>query len=61
MEEIINKLNNIKINENINYIIKIQKIVRKFLIKKNILIPSSYYQTKQWIKNRYCNNGGKHN
>lgn len=47
MEEITKKLNTIKINDNIKYIIKIQKIVRKFLIKKNILIPSSYYQTKQ--------------
>lgn len=45
----------------INNIIKIQKIVRKFLIKKNILISSSYYQTKQWRKNRYWYNGGKYN
>lgn len=61
MKEITKKLNTIKINDNIKYIIKIQKIVRKFLIKKNILIPSSYYQTKQWRKNRYWYNGGKHN
>lgn len=34
MEEITKKFNAIKINDNIKYIIKIQKIVRKFLIKK---------------------------
>ena len=40
---------------NIHKIIKIQKCFRFYSIRKNILIPSSYYQTKDWRIN------GKHN
>ena len=29
------------------HIITIQKIIRGWLIRKNLLIPSSYYQTKK--------------
>ena len=46
---------------NIVKIIIIQKYVRRFLIKKQILIPSSYYQTKIWRKNRKWYNNGKSN
>ena len=47
----------------INYkqIITIQKYVRKYLIQKHILIPSSFYQTKNWRKNRKWYNNGKSN
>ena len=37
---------------NIKYIITIQKYIRGYLIRKHILIPSSYYQTKAWRKNK---------
>lgn len=50
MEDLILQFQNIIIDE--NKIIKIQKLVRKFLIYKNILIPSSFYQTKQWRKKK---------
>ena len=30
----------------------IQKNIKKWLIKRKILIPSSFYQTKTWRKNR---------
>ena len=33
-------------HKNIKQIINIQKYVRRFLIQKHILIPSSFYQTK---------------
>jgi hypothetical protein len=46
---------------NIVKIIIIQKYVRRFLIKKQILIASSYYQTKIWRKNRKWYNNGKSN
>jgi hypothetical protein len=42
-------------------IIIIQKYVRRWLIMKKILIPSSYYQTKIWRLNRYWYKNGKFN
>jgi hypothetical protein len=47
--------------ENEDKIIIIQKYVRRFLIKKNILLPSSYYQTKNWRKQREWYMNGKAN
>ena len=42
-------------------IIIIQKYVRGYLIRKHILIPSSYYQTKIWRKKRLWYKTGKSN
>ena len=42
-------------------IIIIQKNIRKYLIRKNILIPHSIYQTKDWRKNQKWYNTGKSN
>ena len=46
---------------NINEIIIIQKYYRRYIAKKNILIPSSYYQTKNWRKNKKLYKTGKSN
>ena len=46
---------------NINEIIIIQKYYRRYIAKKNILIPSSYYQTKNWRKNKKWYKTGKSN
>jgi len=63
-------MNNIDSNNNndnnndtkhINTIITIQKYIRRYIIKKNILIPPSYYQTKNWRKNRLWYINGKKN
>jgi len=43
------------------YVIIIQKFVRRYLIRKKILIPSSYYQTKIWRQNRKWYKNGKSN
>ena len=48
-------------NNNIDEIIIIQKYYRRYLIRKNILIPSSYYQTKNWRKNKKWYKKGKSN
>ena len=45
----------------INQIIIIQKYIRGYLIRIRILIPSSYYQTKNWRKNRKWYKNGKSN
>jgi hypothetical protein len=45
----------------IRKIIIIQKLIRGFLIRKIIIIPSSFYQTKQWRKSRKWYRNGKHN
>jgi len=61
---VINKLKNIKLNNDentIKQIIIIQKYIRRYLIQKYILIPSSYYQTKNWRKNRNWYTNGKSN
>ena len=44
-------------------ILTIQRYVRRYLfkIKKDILIPTSYYQTKTWRKNRKWYKNGKSN
>ena len=47
--------------ENEDKIIIIQKYVRRFLIQKNILLPASYYQTKNWRKNQEWYMNGKAN
>jgi hypothetical protein len=39
----------------------IQKWIRRFLVKRKVLIPSSYYQTKKWRKNRKWYKNGKSN
>lgn len=44
-----------------NNIIKIQSIIRKFLVKNKILIAPSKYQTKKWRQNRSWYFGGKRN
>jgi hypothetical protein len=48
-------------NNYIKQIIIIQKNIRKYIIKKNILIPKSLYQTKIWRKNRLWYKNGKYN
>jgi len=45
----------------IKQIIIIQKFIRGYLIRKHLLIPSSYYQTKIWRKNRDWYKNGKSN
>jgi len=50
-----------KSNNKIIYIIIIQKYIRGYITRKNILIPSSYYQTKIWRKNRKWYKNGKSN
>ena len=65
------KKNNIKVNKifvkannnhkNIKQILIIQKYVRGYLTRKHILIPSSFYQTKKWRKNRKWYTNGKSN
>jgi hypothetical protein len=47
--------------ENIKQIIIIQKLIRGYLIRKHILIPSSEYQTKKWRQNRQWYKTGKSN
>lgn len=42
-------------------VIMVQKYVRRFLVKRKVLIPSSYYQTKKWRKNRKWYKNGKSN
>ena len=46
---------------NINHVLIIQKYIRKYVIRKHILIVSSYYQTKEWRKNREWYKNGKSN
>ena len=48
----INRKKNEKYKILIKQIINIQKYVRRFLIQKHFLIPASFYQTKNWRKNR---------
>jgi len=48
------------VNYNIKQIIIIQKNIRGYLIRKHILIPSSFYQTKTWRKNRKWYKNGKY-
>lgn len=43
----------------IDKIILIQKYIRGYIVRKNILIPSSYYQTKIWRKKRKWYKNGK--
>ena len=46
---------------NIDKIIIIKKYYRKYIIKKNILIPQSLYQTKNWRLNQKWYKTGKSN
>ena len=46
---------------NIKHIIIIQKYIRRYLIHNHLLVPSSYYQTKQWRQNRNWYKNGKSN
>jgi len=48
-------------HENIINITTIQKYFRGYLTRKYILIPSSFYQTKDWRKNRNWYKNGKSN
>ena len=59
----VNKLNPLNNNNSlyITQIITIQKYIRRYLIRKYILIPLSYYQTKNWRKNRTWYKTGKSN
>jgi hypothetical protein len=45
----------------IDKIIKIQTLYRKYRFRKQTLIPSSFYQTKQWRQNRKWYKNGKSN
>lgn len=46
----------------IHYIIKIQSVIRRFLVRRNnVFIPSSKYQTKQWRQNRNWYINGRKN
>lgn len=60
-----NKTTNSNSNSNstnkIIQIIIIQKYIRRYLVRKIILIPSSYYQTKEWRKTRSWYINGKSN
>lgn len=60
MNKLIKTFDNLAIN-NEKYIIKIQSIVRMYLVYKKILIPSAKYQTKNWRKNRSWYSTGKRN
>lgn len=42
-------------------IILIQKYIRRFLVRRRLLIPSSFYQTKIWRKQRKWYKNGKSN
>lgn len=42
-------------------IIKIQSVYRGYCVRKNLLIPSSYYQTKIWRQNQVWYKDGRHN
>ncbi len=60
------KVNNVILENNNNHehikqILTIQKYVRGYLTRKHILIPSSFYQTKDWRKNRKWYKNGKSN
>jgi hypothetical protein len=48
-------------DKNIKYILTIQKYAKGYLSRKHILIPQSYYQTKEWRKNRKWYTNGKRN
>ena len=48
-------------HKNIKQILIIQKYIRGYLTRKYILIPSSFYQTKDWRKNRNWYKNGKSN
>ena len=61
MSKVINKSPKINITVNIKQIITIQKYIRGYLTRKYILIPSSFYQTKDWRKNRNWYKNGKSN
>ncbi len=60
-KNIIKNTTKITNNKQLKSIILIQKIYRGYLIRKKILIPSSYYQTKNWRTNRNWYNNGKQN
>lgn len=45
----------------ITSIVIIQKYIRGYLVRKNILIPQSFYQTKNWRRNRIWYKNGKSN
>lgn len=45
----------------IKHIITIQKYIRGFLVRKHILIPPAFYQTKHWRKNMKWYKNGKSN
>ena len=44
-----------------NNIIKIQCIYRSYITRKKLIIPSSYYQTKNWRQNQIWYKNGKFN
>jgi len=48
-------------HKNIKQILIIQKNVRRYLTHKYILISPSFYQTKNWRKNRKWYKNGKSN
>lgn len=45
--------------DNTENIVKIQSVIRGFLQRKRILIPSSRFQTKKWRKSRVWYHNGK--
>ena len=51
----------IKPDLDLKKIILLQKCFRGYLVRKKLLIPSSYYQTKEWRKSRSWYNNGKQN
>ena len=61
MSEINDIINSMSEINDIKQIIIIQKYVRGYLSRKQILIPQSYYQTKIWRKNRTWYINGKSN
>jgi hypothetical protein len=60
--DFLNEFNNLRITMGESEAsIVIQKYVRGYLVRKNILIPSSFYQTYNWRKNQKWYSGGKCN
>lgn len=51
----------IEMEGHLQSIIFLQKHIRGYLSRKNILIPSAYYQTKIWRRNRSWYKNGKSN
>ena len=63
VEQVVSALDTISLNDRsvVASVIKIQSIIRMYLVMRNILIPNAKYQTKLWRKARSWYRTGKHN